>query len=113
MKKEKDGYTEYRFKDTDINWDQVCFDAFKDSAPAFLVIGEDCAYYGVLSDCLYTSPLGHPYVVYNVPRESIPQAISLLKETTQNYKRWRDAVNTNIKDRSREKEDNWFRVLQF
>ena len=130
-KKVKDEKSHYHFFDTDINFNKLCIDALEDKKVGFIVIGSDKAYVGLLQsgkslgipvayEDFITSDTNTlnfipdlPCGVFEIPKNKITLWKKKLEKYSEDYHKWKDSLDTMIKDRNRDKEHNKFTVLQF
>lgn len=104
----------YHFRDTEINFEQVCYDMLEDNIPSFVIIGKGNAYIGsiksIFSDWNVNSL---PYDISEIRKEDINDAIRDLKDFAGLYRDHQKNLKGYIKDRQRDKENNRFKVMIF
>lgn len=105
----------YHFRDTEINFEQVCIDMLEDNISSFIIIGKDSAYIGCIKslfsdwskdDCL-------PYDIIKIEKDLVGNVIKELKEWAKLYKDRKEDLKRYIQDRKRDKENNKFKVMTF
>ena len=120
--------TQYTFRDTDVNIEQLCSDATVDGLNSFIVIGGDKAIVGVLKqfkwkvsidvedkamDVATNQGCNHAYELGEIELWDISFWIGKLKKYSKDCYAYKSILNKQIKDRSRKKGDKKFKVMGF
>lgn len=124
--KEKKQAHSYQFRDTNINFHKLCLDALEDKKTGFIVEGKDIAYIGILHNSIDfkttlmlrgISPMdvqpNLPYYIFKIRTELTSFWQDQLRAHTLREKTYAKELDTLIKDRSRTKGHNQFKVTQY
>ena len=114
---------EYHFYDDDVNLNKVCIDALYDQKTGFIVIGENSIYVGIINlpefmnysfpNVFYEKDDSLPYIILKSFKKDIPTWIEWIKKETKRFKNKKKKLNKKVFNRNREKEKNYFKVMQF
>ena len=116
----------------DINFNQICFDNLKENNPAWMVVGKEKAYIGMIRNpsiyvLMYLPDIiatidesyiinmidGYPYEIIEIPINLINFFKERLKKFSTYYTKWAATLDKHIKDRDRKKSKDRFKVFTF
>ena len=113
----------YHFYDNDVNLNKVCMDAIYDQKTGFIVINGNIVYVGIINlpefmnynfpDVFYERDDSFPYIILKSFKKDTHTWIEWLKKETKRFKNKKKKLNKKIFSRYREKEKNYFKVMQF